>query len=394
MERDVPKIPYTKRAHTKSRQGCHQCRTRRVKCDENKPRCGTCTKRGEECIWRRPKSPQHGDIKAPRGTSQGMLNTPSNDSTTTEGSYFGITPPPSFNREICIARSDDRLAMMHHWCTRTCHSFTRIGSDLFRDHVGRKALDHDFLMDAVCATTLLHQASAQQEPTDMVSLANSALHYHHSAIIGLREALDTLSSDNCDAVFASSLLIMVCAIVSPLLSINNDITCPSMQVIVFTLVKMMHGVASVVDLTRPWLERGPFHQFFPIVEPKSLCPSSWPPAMELRALIESEMLGDMDGALTLLEAVAGLERVASRDICAVSWLTSIGIGLTEGLKESDPLAMMLFLHWATLLCTTDDMWWKQFVGRRLVQDLSCWFMNLDGQWSELAVRCRDQIDLL
>ncbi|GIC87512.1 uncharacterized protein Aud_003896 [Aspergillus udagawae] len=40
-----------KRPHTKSRQGCFNCKTRRVKCQETKPACLNCLRRDQECVY-------------------------------------------------------------------------------------------------------------------------------------------------------------------------------------------------------------------------------------------------------------------------------------------------------------------------------------------------------
>ncbi|GAB7323373.1 hypothetical protein MBLNU13_g05833t2 [Cladosporium sp. NU13] len=47
----VPSALRKRKAHTKSRRGCSSCKTRRVKCDENKPTCEQCTKFGVSCVY-------------------------------------------------------------------------------------------------------------------------------------------------------------------------------------------------------------------------------------------------------------------------------------------------------------------------------------------------------
>ncbi|ODQ80040.1 hypothetical protein BABINDRAFT_138977 [Babjeviella inositovora NRRL Y-12698] len=41
----------TRRRHRKSRNGCKQCKTARVKCDERIPRCGLCSKKDTHCSY-------------------------------------------------------------------------------------------------------------------------------------------------------------------------------------------------------------------------------------------------------------------------------------------------------------------------------------------------------
>ncbi|CAI6269451.1 unnamed protein product [Periconia digitata] len=38
-----------RRAHVKSRSGCHNCKKRKVKCGEERPSCRNCSRRGESC---------------------------------------------------------------------------------------------------------------------------------------------------------------------------------------------------------------------------------------------------------------------------------------------------------------------------------------------------------
>ncbi|KUI73562.1 Sterol uptake control protein 2 [Cytospora mali] len=75
----VPMAPegkpyHAKRPHRKSRLGCRNCKTRRVKCDEAKPRCGSCTSRKETCNYPTlsnlpPQLPGSASASAPTSSS-------------------------------------------------------------------------------------------------------------------------------------------------------------------------------------------------------------------------------------------------------------------------------------------------------------------------------------
>ncbi|KAI3152096.1 transcriptional regulator family: Fungal Specific TF [Penicillium roqueforti] len=52
-------VYHSRRSHRKSRAGCVNCKQRRVKCDEAKPRCLRCQKHGSECDYSgQPARPQ------------------------------------------------------------------------------------------------------------------------------------------------------------------------------------------------------------------------------------------------------------------------------------------------------------------------------------------------
>ncbi|CAN8103849.1 unnamed protein product [Discula destructiva] len=61
--------PYhAKRPHRKSRMGCRNCKTRKVKCDEKKPSCRNCILRKEICNYP-PQSPSSSGSAASRSTT-------------------------------------------------------------------------------------------------------------------------------------------------------------------------------------------------------------------------------------------------------------------------------------------------------------------------------------
>ena len=41
----------TRRSHKKSRGGCFSCKTRKIKCSETKPACGSCLMKGLNCVY-------------------------------------------------------------------------------------------------------------------------------------------------------------------------------------------------------------------------------------------------------------------------------------------------------------------------------------------------------
>jgi hypothetical protein len=280
---------------------------------------------------------------------------------------------------------------MHHWCTKTCHTFSRNGSDLFREHVGKEALHHQYLLDAIFSVTLLHQASELDDLASVRHLAGMALQYQSSSIAGLRNNLTDISLANCDALFICSILIMVSAIVSPLLPVNKTNSEQSTSNIILLLITLMSGVSSIVDTARPWIEQGPLHQFFGIVEPQGIFLSDWPPATSLHRLVHAEVGLAKHRRQMYNDAITGLNRVQNREICAVTWIMQIGPGLIESFREGDIITMTIFMHWAVLLQTTDDMWWKQFAGTRLVDELSASLVCRGDNFEIMSRWCKNEI---
>ena len=205
-----------RRPHQKSRYGCDQCRKRCVKCDEKAPCYTNCSTRSEECRFSRQLSYQSDRSSVDKSLSTPPFDLVSVSRTDVDGTDASMPSTSSFTKPIGI--SD--VALMHHWCTRTCYSFTSHKAELFRDHAGQEALQHDYIFEALLAITLLHMASEMDDPTGITArpLISAAFQHQDKSVSGFRAALGRIPSSNCDSIFACSVLIMVCSIVSPRLS--------------------------------------------------------------------------------------------------------------------------------------------------------------------------------
>lgn len=54
----------SRRSHRKSRLGCSVCKSRKVKCDENLPKCGQCSRLGRQCGYEMISADERDKIKA------------------------------------------------------------------------------------------------------------------------------------------------------------------------------------------------------------------------------------------------------------------------------------------------------------------------------------------
>lgn len=67
----VRRRPIPRKGHTKSRNGCYNCKRRKVKCQETLPECGHCARIGLVCEY--PPSPQRLQSPSP---SMALQSTP------------------------------------------------------------------------------------------------------------------------------------------------------------------------------------------------------------------------------------------------------------------------------------------------------------------------------
>ncbi|KAF2003935.1 hypothetical protein P154DRAFT_519551 [Amniculicola lignicola CBS 123094] len=286
------------------------------------------------------------------------------------------------------------VALMHHWCTRTCYSFTVHEVELFRDHVGQEALCHEYLMDALLATTLLHIASESTDYIKIRSLVDEALHRQNNSVSGLRAALSELSPQNCDSVFACSVLLMVCSIVSPLLSRRCDDQVRYTADAILLLADFIRGISSVVHLGRPWLEQGRLHQMFDHKCKHFFAATKRDfPVDELRWLRDNNTEASSLKREVFNHALQELESAFNGEQSTVKWIVRVGDRFVDELRKGNAVAIIILMFWGVLLHGLDKTWWTQYSGRRLVEDLSA---SSDGQapeWVRLAVWCQEQVGL-
>jgi hypothetical protein len=238
-----------KRAHKKSRYGCDQCRRRRVKCDERLPACSNCLQREEPCHFSRPpgvepSGPSETKLKDDRAISLECLLT-----------------------EVSLDDTRFReLELMHHWCTKTCSSFTPIFIDVMRHEATREAFQHPYLMEAILALTSLHiaveDAASSPNPYSPSYSArqhvNAALTYQNRAVNGLQVAFSQLSTQNCAAVLLASFMLLACATVGPLLPASwNDQTTPTAEAML-SVINFIRGIKGMVEQFKPWFSQSPF----------------------------------------------------------------------------------------------------------------------------------------
>lgn len=369
-----------RRPHKKSRHGCTECRRRRVKCDEKRPYCSTCMLRGIRCHY--ADAVEDGPSSSScqfAATSELTLDlcTSSRPITTP---IICNTSAPRFGTPAWSAIESRELELMHHWCTRTCHGFTPHLTEHFKDDVGKEALRYDFLMNALLALTSFHIATETGNAITARSCTAAALQFHDQALSGLREVLPDITASTCNAIFASSAMLAICAVVSPFLHTDLD----EMKTIpdtILPLMGIMRGTGSIIDASHQWLLQGPLSDAI-----RSAVPRDPSVVIESFPIRELRLLGDMlinsnsdtrnqaDGELCKHQifehAIQKLEETFRKGNSMLPWLIRIKPGFLDELRNECPMAVAVFMHWIVLLCRLDGTWWSKYSGKKLVRRLS------------------------
>jgi hypothetical protein len=313
------------------------------------------------------------------------------------------TNPPKFGIPAWRSIDSRELELMHHWCTRTCYSFTPSLTEHFRDEVGKEALRYDFLMNALLALTSFHVATEVGNAITARSHTAAALQYHNQALSGLREVLPDITASTCNPIFVSSAMLAICAVISPFLHTDMG-EMKSVPDAVQPLMNIMRGTGSIIDASHQWLLQGPLSRVVrsAMTRDTSIVVESFP-VQELRRLNDmiidssSDTLNESGGGSSKHQvyesAIQKLEETSRKGVSMLPWLMRIDPGFMDELRKEHPMAVAVFMYWGVLLHRLDNMWWSKYSGKRLVRRLSATLDGCGGTWDQISEWCRVQVEL-
>ncbi|KAJ5288590.1 hypothetical protein N7478_001620 [Penicillium angulare] len=232
-----------RRCHTKSRRGCVQCKERHVKCDERRPTCSLCVRRGLSCIYVAPR---------PRKRPSSNGGSPKNNGSDRASSHSSGSDPDGFSR---LPRLKE-MSLFYQCCESTLPSISKDEKGgQFWEKVPQFAVTHDHVMDSLLALAALHLASEQVDRGEIPSWLETALTYQTHATTGLRQDLAT-NPQNIEASFICSSIILILVTAYPGICWDDAPTDPLSEIL--TLRSILSGAAFLwIQMVGPesgWLD--------------------------------------------------------------------------------------------------------------------------------------------
>ncbi|KAJ5297892.1 hypothetical protein PENANT_c012G00496 [Penicillium antarcticum] len=387
------------RAHTKSRNGCDQCRSRRVKCDERGPPCSNCSTRELECTYLK--------VAAARGRATNSTRRPSSDpARSLSGGSPAVSPGalPAVANSVSVSASVsasgstaiqpntfgiDNLELMHKYSTETYQSLCVSDSEItvWRNTVPRLALKHDYLMNGILALASMHIATSA-EPADALLYHDTGLQYYNRSLTPFRNAIDTISPRNCDAVFAHSIVMIAISITAPRLTATKD-ECSSITENIVILFELLQGVKKILQVSQSWIKLELFSQgAFWKSEPAELDPDTEAALTLLSALNDEVMIGIYSDQHRINKQVIAHLRhcygkfARSPDPAPVlAWLAAVEKDFVDSLRCRQPFSLLILMYWGVLLKELDGKrWWAKNSGNALVSELYLALRSGDPRW--------------
>ncbi|OGE57207.1 hypothetical protein PENARI_c002G08995 [Penicillium arizonense] len=355
-----------RRSHAKSHHGCAQCKKRRIKCDEARPCCGPCQKKYLSCTFN-SSHPEHLPL-------------------------WGSTTAPQSNGSAAILPLGE-LKLLHHWHTAIALSLAQNEAliEVFQTHVPHKGLNYPFVMHSILAISAIHLS--RKSPDSRQRYTEVAIQHHSLALSLCAPLLSHMTSTNCHALFACSLLISSFSFAYQGLNLVFGSTNVNEVIEVFKLVR---GTASIVENARPWIEQGDLRLLLKLTrcgQQRQRSKQVHEVHAQLKALFEQQADDGQsqcqDGVReVVLRSIKHLLHVF--DACVASenqspilaWPAIIDSEYLDLVLIKEPRSLVTLAHYGALLHVMDKAWWMEGWGKILV-NLAAEYLDTSVQ-SEIA----------
>lgn len=392
-----------RKSHTKSRHGCVQCKTRRVKVREH--------------LWRAPRlaltHPSQVRRAAPglqnlhQATRNSRLPIPlwccSEHLTILlrQCAYPGDEPSlpsprrsslsPSIQSDQTASKSRHRLELELMYLYATTTRLTINVDDLEppggAGMIPRHALDHEYLLHAVFSLTSLHMASLR--PLQAAGRIRDAMDYQVAASVACRHGLSNMNAHEVIPLFyCSAVLGMLALAFHSVEDPAENGRRPSDTVI--QLSQLWRGTRGVFVAAKSLVDPITYAMMF---QPVDLNHSDLTPLLEhqsgaqnflddlrprAQAHAQSEIYTD-----AIDRAQAGY-RMATQDVQAKSilaWIPQVAVEFMDFLAQREPLACAITIAYGVLLRALEKHWWSARFGRDLVEEMSPIALAAYPEWA-------------
>ncbi|KAJ5814531.1 hypothetical protein N7474_006308 [Penicillium riverlandense] len=371
-----------RRAHTKSRKGCDQCKRRRVKCDERGPPCSNCTAREIDCTYLRAPPQRAGSHPAHH-----VGPSPSVQPVTT---LQPAVPRPSVSLPATSSVRD--LELMHKFSTETYESLCTTDNEdrVWKIDVPRQALQYDFLMNGILALAALHIASTTPPPGSLAYI-DTALEYHNLTFAPFRAAVTNITPLNCEAVLAQAVITIVIGIALPQLTADRNES-QGMTENIVVVFELLQGVKNIFTIGKPWIKlnlftRGTGNWNGDPIELESAAQV----AFERLASLNDETLENTDPeqhqinkkVIDSLRYSVSMFNDTASPAHVLAWLAAVNKDFLDNVRRRQPLPLLILMHWGVLLGELDGQrWWARNSGRALVSELLKVVSPINSQWQD------------
>ncbi|CZR62697.1 related to regulatory protein involved in control of sterol uptake [Phialocephala subalpina] len=378
-----PKV--SRKSHRKSRNGCLNCKRRRIKCNEERPQCGNCLKHSDRCSFleaahtssstgaHRERLAHHeiAQSASPQmnGVSYGSPASFSGTNGTSEGRVFG---------QSHVLNITD-LELLHNYNTSTAATLSNIASlqAFYRVNVPKIAFLHEFLLHGILAISALHLSHFKKGEAQVKYQREADHHYE----IALREATSALPNINEQTASALYLFGAFCPIITLALGPTpGDFLLFGNQGLTEWLL-LFRGMKAILETNFEFLRHGELAPMFHISIHQVLLQSANDEHLqELREMITMTAREDPDIQLYLkaLEELAhsfppssvpGTRSTQPSIQMVFVWLYRLSDEFADFLQQRRPIPMVILAYFCVLLHDLSSFWWAKGWAEHLMSEI-------------------------
>ncbi|KAK4180628.1 hypothetical protein QBC36DRAFT_19543 [Triangularia setosa] len=408
-----------RKAHTKSRRGCINCKLRHIKCDESKPTCNNCTTFRVSCTYDRTLKSSEALALQPWSEQVFPLalvkeNYPINVSLaslslnrqvlTMLNDHLRQSDPRAVKNGFLF--KDQHLKYLNQFHERTILSLKMNQKlDLYRRESVRLAIQEPFLFHLVLTVTLMHERIAAS-PLATTPPSVQELYHYTTGSSQLNALLcsppSTLTRAQKDAMFVGTILLSCTSFAQldpslpltshwPFVSSPHDLDwlkiCTGKRE-VQKLADTHAADSSLRDISTEFLLAGPSARVELLSEQEAISQLPGP----LRSLLRLDHEGVSAKTNAYYEAGVVVGRVLPLEISEDNLLACLvlvsflPVRFREMLEEKDPKALLLFAWYHAKLGQFGRWWiWRRAAveGRAIVAYLERYYGGLVGGDGEL-----------
>ncbi|KMU82266.1 hypothetical protein CIHG_00052 [Coccidioides immitis H538.4] len=347
----------SRRPHVKSRNGCAQCKARRIKCDELPPRCRNCQKRRIRCDYE---------------------------------DLFGLTSqvptsakPPEPNLKIYIHPLSGVTSGVS---SKTQEQALSRARKLWQHAIPQQAQLFPFLLNNLLSLAALHLAHLR--PSEQERFTYLAAKHQSQCIKAAQRRKPGITHENCSAVIVCSglLLLHELAVLHPSYFVHARSTDPLDEFL--DKVLLMRRILILWKMGMPMFKTGPVRDL--VLHSHKMHGARSPVLRDARAA--TEQLRELNACLTGGENeraayAAAIDRlwecyeealcIPSDWVMTISWPFYVPELYIELLTQKRPLALVIIAHFVTLLSFPANRWWANGWPGPVVRALE---RNVEGPW--------------
>lgn len=349
-----------RRRQARSRKGCLTCRSRRKKCDEEKPTCLACQKNRLTCSWPTESCPC---LQTGHTRSKNMEPDPFLDSRLREIALKGA--PVSLFSSIRLPLSVGITENLSYYLTYTAKSLEDLTCPMLRPiwkgQVLEDSKEFSFIASSIDAVTLLHRARTSQH--------GSSRHFQEAyasraaSINEFRTSISEITPRNSSAVLAFAALQFILCLDFPRSSAQFG---PSRIISAMSaLISALRGFWNLQPSTIPFIKNPYIRSWAEIPQPEtSEVVHNHPLLAKLRLLYEfidsgtsSSEMTTCSFALVQLHAFLAKMGFDERDWNLLrTWPGIVPGEFISLIEKKNPLALLITTYWCVALFRGSGHW--------------------------------------